>query len=221
MLLNKCVNEFYMIKQFDKQMQECLTILVNKSASLNISNGTILVKTLEWLDNILSRLNGCQNHTFNHLDDDDEEQHNEAINEEEDIIDLNNLSHNLNQQLGSNAGNSDIVLGKILKVFDASFENHAFIINLMTILRGDSTDGVDESSDTNILKKATLLIFKIFNLGCSVSSKIRTIVLKNGFMEVISNWILSKDKSEIKSLDNAFHSDASEASDLEEFKISK
>jgi hypothetical protein len=42
--------------------------------------------------------------------------------------------------------------------------------------------------------------------------------LKNGFIEVISKWILSKDKGDIESLDKAFHHD-SESSDLEEFKI--
>lgn len=69
-----------------------------------------------------------------------------------------------------------------------------------------------------MIKNVTSNIFRILNIAWGASNEVWANVLKNGFIEVISKWILNKDKGDIDGLEKAFHND-SESSDLEEFKI--
>ena len=64
-----------------------------------------------------------------------------------------------------------------------------------------------------------MLAFKILNMCCTKSSRISAIVLGSGALNILSKWIPNKKKNDLTELDKAFHSELSDASDLEEFKI--
>lgn len=198
-LVKKWSNEFYSLNQYNEEIKQWFTIVTNRWASLNLSDGDMLLKNLEWITLLLSRLNDWKfSKTSIESDDDD--------------IDLNTKSLRANQKLrkyleSRRNKNSDSSVNKIQEIYDELFWDQSCIVNFMKMLKECS---IQVNQDKNN-KKIQSFLFKILNLCCSSSNKICATVLKNGFIDIILTWM------KVNHIEAAVDE---EVEDLEEFKIS-
>jgi hypothetical protein len=197
-LVKKWANEFYSLSQYNDEIKQWFTIIINKCATLNLSNGDMLLKNLDCITLLLSRLNDWKFNKFS-LDSDDDG-------------DLNTRSLRANQKLRNYLQSrknkeSDSPTQKIQEIYDELYWDQSCIVNFMAMLKECSVQSNQEKDS----KKVQSLLFKILNLCCSSSTKICATVLKNGFIDIILTWMKINHVETIKD---------DEVEDLEEFKIS-
>lgn len=158
-LVKKGLGEFYSMKQWNQEVKDCLKVIVAKCTVLTMQDDTMLIKCLECLSILLSRLNECQDQDMNSSED-EKDGNDESSNEDRIrfVSDARKITAAQNR-----------IITTVNEIYEETFDDQACISNFMNMLNGrfaytNSLGDTPSSESSTSQKKAQMLLFKILNL---------------------------------------------------------
>ena len=154
-LTRKGMEEFYSVSQWNEEFKQCFQIICNRCLNLNFQDGKMLIKHLECLNILFSRLNNCKLNSLN----DDSEDENLFKRASKANFKLKKFIERRRMQEDEDESPEE----QVLQIFSEMFEDQAIIVHFIDLLK-NSPELTNSEGDTETTKKIQNLLFKNLNL---------------------------------------------------------